>query len=168
MIKNFPSLGNLIHFNAISGSLAALIIGVLTALYAGLGITNAARNAMDTVWAVPRKDRANWIQSKLRGVMLLATLGLLFVVSSFASGAVSSGFGGAGTKVAGYVISIVVNFGLFFVSFRMMTDGDSPGPICGPAPCSGRSSGRSCSRSAATTSSTSPAATAAPTGPLRS
>jgi membrane protein len=126
VIKNFPSLGNLIHFNAISGSLVALIIGVLTALYAGLGITNAARNAMDTVWAVPRKDRASWIQSKLHGVMLLATLGLLFVVSSFASGAVSSGFGGAGTKVAGYVISIIVNFGLFFISFRMMTDGDRP------------------------------------------
>src|SRR6201994_2699037 len=29
IIKNFPSLGNLIHFNAIKGSLAALIIGVL-------------------------------------------------------------------------------------------------------------------------------------------
>ena len=126
IIKNFPSLGNLIHFNSIKGSLAALIIGVLTALYAGLGITNAARNAMDTVWAVPRKDRDSWIQSKLHGVMLLATLGLLFVVSSFASGAVSSGFGGAGTKVAGYVISIVVNFGLFFISFRMMTDGERP------------------------------------------
>jgi YihY family inner membrane protein len=122
--KNFPSLGNLIHFNAISGSLAALIIGVLTALYAGLGITNAARNAMDTVWAVPRKDRASWIQSKLRGVMLLVSLGLLFVVSSFASGAVSSGFGGAGTKIAGYVVSIIVNFGLFFISFRLMTDAD--------------------------------------------
>src|ERR1700684_4008605 len=124
--KNFPSLGNLIHFNAISGSLAALIIGVLTALYAGLGITNAARNAMDPVWAVPRKDRPSWIQGKLHGVMLLASLGLLFVVSSFASGAVSSGFGGARTKVAGYVISIVVNFGLFFISFRLMTDGDHP------------------------------------------
>ena len=58
--------------------------------------------------------------------MLLASLGLLFVVSSFASGAVSSGFGGAGTKVAGYVISIIVNFGLFFISFRLMTDGDRP------------------------------------------
>ena len=99
---------------------------MLTALYAGLGITNAARNAMDTVWAVPRKDRASWIQSKLHGVMLLVSLGLLFVVSSFASGAVSSGFGGAGTKVAGYVISIIVNFGLFFISFRMMTDGERP------------------------------------------
>ena len=124
--KNFPSLGNLIHFNAISGSLAALIIGVLTALYAGLGITNAAQNAMDTVWAVPRKDRASWIQSKLRGVMLLVSLGVLFVVSSFASGAVSSGFGGAGLKVAGYVISIIVNFGLYFISFRLMTDGERP------------------------------------------
>ena len=112
VIKNFPSLGNLIHFNAISGSLVALIIGVLTALYAGLGITNAARNAMDTVWAVPHKDRANWIQNKLHGIMLLVVLGLLFVVSSFASGAVSSGFGGLGTKVAGYVISVVVNFAL--------------------------------------------------------
>ncbi len=124
--KNFPSLGNLIHFNAISGSVVALILGILTALYAGLGITNAARNAMDTVWAVPRKDRASWIQSKLHGVVLLVSLGLLFVVSSFASGAVTSGFGGIGTKIAGYVVSIIVNFGLFFISFRLMTDGKRP------------------------------------------
>jgi YihY family inner membrane protein len=122
--KNFPSLGNLIHFNAIKGSLAALIIGVLTALYAGLGITNAAQNAMDTVWAVPRKNRASWIRSKLRGVTLLVSLGLLFVVSSFASGAVSSGFGGTGLKIAGYVISIIVNFGLYFISFRLMTESE--------------------------------------------
>jgi membrane protein len=54
------------------------------------------------------------------------SLGLLFVVSSFASGAVSSGFGGAGLKVAGYVISIIVNFGLYFISFRLMTDGERP------------------------------------------
>jgi len=126
VIKNFPSLGTLIHFNAISGSLVALIIGVLTALYAGLSITNAAQNAMNTVWAVPRKDRASWIQSRLRGVILLVALGLLFVVSSFASGAVSSGFGGAGTKIAGYVVSIIVNFGLFFISFRLMTDSETP------------------------------------------
>jgi len=125
VIKNFPSLGTLIHFNAISGSLVALVIGVLTALYAGLSITNAAQNAMNTVWAVPRKDRPSWIQSRLRGVMLLVSLGVLFVVSSFASGAVSSGFGGAGTKIAGYVVSIIVNFGLFFISFRLMTDPDS-------------------------------------------
>jgi membrane protein len=124
--KNFPSLGNLIHFNAISGSLVALILGVLTALYAGLSITNAAQNALDTVWAVPFKDRRSWIQKRLHGVMLLVSLGLLFVVSSFASGAVSSGFGGIGTKIAGYVISIIVNFGLFFISFRLMTDGERP------------------------------------------
>jgi membrane protein len=121
-IRNqFPSLGSSLPLNHITGSAVALVLGVLASLYAGLGVTSASQNLMNTVWAIPHKDRPNFIQSRLRGVFLLLALGLLFIVSTFVTGAVSSTFGGAGAKVLGYVVSLTVNFILFFASFRLMT-----------------------------------------------
>lgn len=126
VINQFPAVGSSLHLDSISGSVVALVIGVLTSLYAGLGVTNAAQTALDTVWAVPFKDRANFVTSRLRGLGLLGFLGAMFIVSTVASGAVSAGFGGALAKVAGYVVSLGVNYGLFFAAYRLMTDGNIP------------------------------------------
>ena len=122
--SQFPSVGSDLPLKHISGSVVALVIGVATSLYAGLGVTNAAQNLMNTVWAVPHKDRPNFIQSRLRGLGLLVALGALFIISTVVTGAVSSTFGGFGAKIAGYVISLLVNGALFFATFRLMTDDD--------------------------------------------
>ncbi len=122
--NQFPSVGKDLHFTGISGSVVALVLGLATSLYAGLGVTNAAQNLMNTVWAVPHKDRPNFVQSRLRGLGLLVFLGAMFIVSTIVTGAVSSTFGGFGAKVAGYVVSLLVNAALFFASFRLMTDDD--------------------------------------------
>jgi membrane protein len=120
--RQFPSVGSELPLKHISGSIVALVIGVATSLYAGLGVTSAAQNLMNTVWAVPHKDRPNFVQSRLRGIGLLVFLGVLFIISTIVTGAVSSSFGGIGAKVAGYVISLLVNGALFFATFRLMTD----------------------------------------------
>jgi YihY family inner membrane protein len=119
--SNFPALNKVIDFSALHGHLGPLIIGVVGAVWSGLGVTAAAQNALDTVWAVPQKSRPNFIKSKLRGLGLLISIGLLFVIATAASGLVSGGLGGAGTKVAGIVVSLLANFVLFLVAFRLMT-----------------------------------------------
>jgi uncharacterized BrkB/YihY/UPF0761 family membrane protein len=70
---------------------------------------------------VPYKERPNFLQSRIRGLGLLAFLGLLFIISTAASGIVSGGFGGVGDLIVGYVIALLVNFALFFAAFRLMT-----------------------------------------------
>ncbi len=124
--NQFPSVGKELHFKHISGSVIALVLGIATSLYAGLGVTNAAQNLMSTVWAVPHKDRPNFVQSRLRGLGLLVFLGAMFIISTIVTGAVSSTFGGIGAKIGGYVVSLLVNGALFFASFRLMTDGEVP------------------------------------------
>ena len=57
---------------------------LLTSLWGGLGVTNAAQNAFDKVWAVPFKDRPDFLRSRLRGLLLLVSLGVLFLVSTVA------------------------------------------------------------------------------------
>ncbi|MFZ0042242.1 MAG: YihY/virulence factor BrkB family protein [Solirubrobacteraceae bacterium] len=121
VLAQLPLIGNEITTHSLSGSALALILGLATALWAGLGVTNAAQNALNTVWAIPFKRRPNFFKSRLRGIALLVSLGILFIVSTVASGIVSGGFGGLGAKVAGYAVALVLNFGLFMASYRFMT-----------------------------------------------
>jgi YihY family inner membrane protein len=122
VLGQFPIVGQKIHPTALKGSLIALVIGLVTSLLAGLGVTQAAQNAFDRVWAVPMKDRPNFLQSRLRGLGLLVSLGVLFIAGTVASGLVSGGLGkGWGVGVVGVAISLLFNFGLFFAAFRLMT-----------------------------------------------
>jgi inner membrane protein YhjD len=121
VLGQFPIIGPHIKAHALTGSVTALVIGLVTSLLAGMGVTGAAQNAFDRVWAVPYKDRPNFLQSRLRGLGLLVFLGLLFLVSTAASGVVSGGFGGVVDKILGYVIALLVNFALYFAAFRLMT-----------------------------------------------
>ncbi len=119
--KNFPGISNIIHFSSLHGSVVALVLGILTSLWSGLGVTNAAQNAFDRVWAVPFKNRPDFLRSRLRGIGLLVVLGVLFIVATGASGIVSGGLGGPLAKVAGIAIALMVNVILFFAAFRLMT-----------------------------------------------
>ena len=122
VLGQFPIVGEKLDVQALHGSAIALVIGLATSLWAGLGVTAAARNAFDRVWAVPFKDRPNFWQSKLRGLLLLVSLGTLFIVATLASGLVTGGLGhGPVVKVAGIVFALLLNFGLFFASFRLLT-----------------------------------------------
>jgi membrane protein len=126
VLGQFPIIGNQIHVNALRGETIALVIGLLTALWAGLGVTQAAQNAFDQVWAVPLKHRPGFLQARLRGLALLVSLGGLFLLATIASGLVTGGLGGPLLKVAGIALSLVLNLGLFFASFRLMTSKTIP------------------------------------------
>lgn len=121
VLGQFPVVGQKLDPHALRGSVPALVIGLLVAVWSGLGVTQAAQNAFDRVWAVPFKDRPNFIYSRLRGLGLLVALGVLFIVATLASGLVVGGLGGPLLKAAGIVISLLVNFGLFGAAFRFMT-----------------------------------------------
>jgi membrane protein len=121
VLHQLSIIGSQITVHSLQGSVAALVIGLVTSLLAGLGVTGAAQNALDRVWAIPFKERSNFLQARVRGIGLLAFLGLLFIISTAASGIVSGGFGGVGDKIAGYVVAVLVNFALFFAAFRLMT-----------------------------------------------
>jgi inner membrane protein YhjD len=120
VLSRFPVIGPQIASKTIKGSAAALAIGIVLTLYAGLGVTGAVRNAFDHIWGVPRHERDSWIRSKLRGIVVLAMLGTMFVVASGVSGIVSGGLGGAMLAVFGILFSILLNIGLFLVSFKVL------------------------------------------------
>ena len=52
VLGQFPVIGNEIKVHALAGRTSALVIGLLTSLLGGLGVTVAAQNALHKVWAV--------------------------------------------------------------------------------------------------------------------
>ena len=121
VLAQFPIIGDQIKVHSLHGRTLALVVGMATSLWAGLGVTQAAQNALDRVWAVPYKHRPDFLYSRLRGLALLITLGALFLVASLASGLVTGGLGGPALKVAGIALSLLLNFALFLAAFRLMT-----------------------------------------------
>ena len=122
-LAKFPIIGSDISHNAHSlGShpSISLIIGLLLALWAGLGVVRAMENAMDTVWNVPYKDRANVVVSVTKGLAMLAVLGVMTVLSTAAAG-IGAGGHTVWWACAGLVISLALNVVLFMLAFRLLT-----------------------------------------------
>jgi inner membrane protein YhjD len=128
VLAQFPVIGTDLKNNvhALHGHTIALVIGIAVSLLGALGVTNAAQNAFDRVWAVPFKDRHNFFQARLRGLVLLISLGVVFIVATVASGLVIGGLGGPLLKVVGIALSLLLNFTLFLAAFRFLTSETVP------------------------------------------
>jgi membrane protein len=69
-----------------------VVVGTLAALYGVLGLGQAAQNAVNVAWAVPRNSRLNPLVSRLRSFVLLLLAGvtvLLLAMLSSAAGHLS-------------------------------------------------------------------------------
>jgi YihY family inner membrane protein len=122
-LSQFPIIGTQLQTNvhSLKGSGLALAIGLVGSLLAGLGITGATQNAFNQVWYVAHKHRPNFIKSRLRGLGLLAVLGVLVIVSTVAAGFVTAGGAGVLAILGGVLVALLVNVLLFFTAFRLLT-----------------------------------------------
>jgi membrane protein len=126
-LAQFPVLGDRIRQNigALGGSGLALAVGLGGALWAGLGGIKAAQNAMDQVWDVPVKRQPNFFRALLRAVIMLITLGVFLVLSTFLGG-VAAGTENASPalQATGIAGAFVLNFLVFWVAFKVLTVAD--------------------------------------------
>ncbi len=135
-----PLLADLIKESgksAISGSGAALGIGLITSLLAGLGVTNAAQNAFNRVWHVPFKQRPDYVKTRVRGLGLLLALGTLLIASTLVAGFTTAAAHGLPADIAGVLLALLLNIALFTALFRLLSAVDVstrallPGAIVG-------------------------------------
>ncbi len=124
-LANFPVVGEEISKNvkALDGSGLTLAIGIVLALWAGIGVLKVMQTAMNTVWNVPYKHRPNFVKSLLRAVIMLAVLGFITVASA-AAGSVGAGNDNVLLSVLWIVVSLTLNLVLFLLAFRILTTED--------------------------------------------
>jgi membrane protein len=128
-LGQFPLLNDQLKLHSLSGSGLALAVGLVLTLLGGLAITNVAQFAFNRIWSVPYKRRPDFFMSRVRGLRLLAMLGLLSILSSVAGGFVGAseqGAVGAWKLIAGVLISLLVNCVLFASAFHLLTAAKIP------------------------------------------
>src|SRR5205823_1915348 len=127
VFSRFPIIGDQIRNNVSSfhGSGVALAIGVVGSFWGGMGVVQAAQGAMDTVWHVPRRERPNFLKSRLRAVALLLVLGVGVIATTLLTGLATAGTGHSMvTKIIALVFSTLMNFAVFLAAFKLLTVAD--------------------------------------------
>jgi len=122
-LSQFPIVGDQLgRPEGLRGSTSAIVVGSIAALYGSLNLGQAAQNASNVVWAVPRNSRTNAVLQRLRSLVFLAVAGLgilaLAITSSVLAnpdafdGVVEPNYGWI-ARIVGFVFTSVIFIGLF-------------------------------------------------------
>jgi YihY family inner membrane protein len=110
----------------LTGQLWPLLVGLVTALWSGLGAVRTTQTAFNSVWEIPYHERPGLLKQIRRSLGALVLIGGGLVLSTLISGLVvsaSSGISlGSAGRIVGYVIAIILDVGLFIAAFRVLTD----------------------------------------------
>ncbi|HEY3962348.1 MAG TPA: YihY/virulence factor BrkB family protein [Gaiellaceae bacterium] len=121
-LGQFPVIGHDLRVHALSGNAVALGAGIAVALWAGMGVFVAAEKAMDDIWGVPRAERPGFVPGRLRALGLLALLGTGVLAATAVSSIATAGTSlGVPLKLGAVAVSVLFDFGLFWVALRLLT-----------------------------------------------
>lgn len=122
-LVDFPIIGDQIAHNvhSLHGSVTAVVVGAAGALYGGLGVTNAAQYATNTMWAVPHTRWPDIPHLYGRSVALLLLVGLSLTGTTLLAGLTTadSEFS-TPLRIASTVLATVVNVGVFLLVSRVL------------------------------------------------
>jgi YihY family inner membrane protein len=124
VIAQFPVIGAQLQQNTehpLKGSALALIVGVVTLLWGSLGIAQILQFTMQEVWNIPARNRPGYVARLLRSVLLFAVLGVGIAITTAVSGLGTILDWGPLGSVLAALPAVVVNVGLFWLVFRLLT-----------------------------------------------
>jgi len=110
------------HVGSLTGSGVALVVGLLGALWTGLGVTLAIGGALDRISGVPVLERSGYVKSRLRGLLMLAVVGVFTVASTAGVGLATAGASESViTDVLSFAAAAGIDLVVFLASFRLLT-----------------------------------------------
>jgi YihY family inner membrane protein len=123
-LGQLPIVGGQLHAHSLKGSTVGVAVGIAASLWAGMNVFTAVERGMSRFWDVPREHRAGFVGSRLRALLVVLVIGT-GVVGATALGGVGTAGGhlGVAWKLAAVVLSTVMDVGLFWAGFRLLTSG---------------------------------------------
>jgi len=122
-LGRIPVLGDQLEddVTSLSGSGAALAVGLVGALWAGLGVTVALGRALDEVRGVPRLEQPGALRRRARGMATLAVVAIALLAASVLPGlALGGGIGPVTQQVLSFVVALGLNAAVFFCVFGLL------------------------------------------------
>ncbi len=90
-LAQFPIIGDQLgRPEGLTGSVTAVVVGTIAAMYGALGLGQSIQHVMSTAWAVPRNSRLNPVLMRLRSLTLLVLAGVSVLALSILSALGSS------------------------------------------------------------------------------
>jgi uncharacterized BrkB/YihY/UPF0761 family membrane protein len=139
-LHEFPVIGssfNPSNSSALHGSLLGLIIGLIGLVYGAQGVTQTAQEAMAMVWNIPQTQRSGFLPRLGRSLGGLCTIGSAFAINAFVTAYATGGTANYAIRIPVLAGLLVINVGLYFASFTLLTAkvigprGLLPGAIAG-------------------------------------
>jgi membrane protein len=123
-LARIPVIGSQLRgeLHPLTGSGIALVLGLVGALWAGLGVTVALGRAFAEIWDVPRLEQPSGLTARGRGFVVLVILGITLIASTVVTGlAIGGGIGPAAQRGAAFVAALAANAVLFITVFALLT-----------------------------------------------
>jgi YihY family inner membrane protein len=128
-LSQFPIVGDeLGRPGGLQGSTSAIVVGSIAATYGSLGLGQAAQNAANVTWSVPRNSRTNAVLQRVRSLVFLAFAGLGILALAITSSVLANpdAFDGVVEPNIGWVargIGFVFTSIIFIGLFRLVSAG---------------------------------------------
>jgi membrane protein len=122
-LADFPVIGPQLKTNvhSLRGSAPALVVGIGVAVWAGTGVALAIENALDHIWGVPIRRRANPLFARLRALVWIAVLGGVTLIGTVLGSASAFATYGPAVRAAAVLMSLSINIAIFLAVFRVLT-----------------------------------------------
>lgn len=120
---DMPVIGPQLQDNvqSLTGSPWALALGLGIALWAGTSVALALENALDHIWGIPFRRRANPIMARLRAFLWIGILGGIIIAGAALGSLSALATYGPAVRIAALAGSIALNVGVFVAVFRVLT-----------------------------------------------
>jgi inner membrane protein YhjD len=119
-LGQIPVIGSELRTGSLPGSGWVLVLGLATALWAGLGAVSALQYALDVLADVPKREQPNWALKKLKALAFLALFAIALTASILLSNLASLVGGDLLTGAIGLAATVVVNAALVLAMFSVL------------------------------------------------
>ncbi|MBC7633421.1 MAG: YihY/virulence factor BrkB family protein [Flavobacterium sp.] len=126
-LSQFPIIGEQLGKpESLTGSTSAIVVGSLAATYGAMGLGQAAQNAANIAWSVPRNSRANPFLLRFRSLVLLLIGGIGILVLAVVTSVLANpdALGGELAPTLGLLIRAagsLLTLAIFAALFRLVS-----------------------------------------------